>query len=72
MKQASVVDVAHKLRLDRDVILGIDDSRTANCAEKKKKKKSNIDAEKDRGKEDNRDETRGTRREEYHVHIRLL
>lgn len=38
MKQASVVDVAHKLRLDRDVILGIDDSRTANCAEKKKKK----------------------------------
>ena len=38
----------------------------------KKKKKSNIDAEKDRGKEDNRDETRGTRREEYHVHIRLL
>lgn len=39
---------------------------------KKKKKKSNIDAEKDRGKEDNRDETRGTRREEYHVHIRLL
>ena len=36
------------------------------------KKKSNIGAEKDRGKEDNRDETRGTRREEYHVHIRLL
>ena len=68
MKQASVVDVAHSS--GSIVILGIDDSRTANCAEKKKK--SNIDAEKDRGKEDNRDETRGTRREEYHVHIRLL
>ncbi len=53
------------------VILRIDNSRTANTGGKKKKK-SNIGAEKDRGKEDNRDETRGTRREEYHVHIRLL
>lgn len=70
MKQASVVDVAHKLRLDRDPWnRRLEDGKLCG---KKKKKKSNIDAEKDRGKEDNRDETRGTRREEYHVHIRLL
>ena len=70
MKQASVVDVAHKLRLDRDHWnRRFEDGKLCG---KKNKKKSNIDAEKDRGKEDNRDETRGTRREEYHVHIRLL
>lgn len=69
MKQASVVDVAHKLRL---VILRNRRLEDGKLCGKKNKKKSNIDAEKDRGKEDNRDETRGTRREEYHVHIRLL
>jgi len=54
------------------VILRIDNSRTANTGEKKIKNQICIGAEKDRGKEDNRDDTRGTRREEYHVHIRLL